>query len=87
MEEIVKDQEVCERILMSVLLAFDENKKNPQKSNMLYICVFILLTLSSSREFALMLNEPYTLAMPFDLPEFVPTTYANLLIQVVYRSI
>ena len=54
---------------------------------MLYVCVFILLTLSSSREFALMLNEPYTLAMPFDLPDFVPTTYANLLIQVVFRSI
>lgn len=54
---------------------------------MLYICVFIILTLSSSREFALFLNEPYNLSLPFDLPEFVPTTHANLLIQVIYRSI
>ena len=76
-----------EKILLSILLCFDKNKKDPLKSNMLYICVFILLTLSSSRDFAMFLNEPYTYKLEFDLPEFTPTTYANLLIQVIYRSI
>lgn len=87
MEELVSNPEYIEKILTAILFCFDQNKKDPQKSNMLYICVFILLTLSSSREFALHLNEPYILKLPFDIPDFTATSFANLTIQVIYRSI
>lgn len=60
------------------------NKKDPLKSNMIYICVFIFLTLSSSRDFSLGLNENFTLKLKFDIPEYTPTTFGNLLIQIIY---
>lgn len=63
------------------------NKKDPLKSNMIYICVFIFLTLSSSRDFSLGLNETFTLKLKFDIPEYTPTTFGNLLIQIIYWAI
>lgn len=63
------------------------NKKDPLKSNMIYICVFILLTLSGSRDFSLSLNETFNLKLKFDIPEYTPTTFGNLLIQIIYRAI
>ncbi len=87
MEEIVSNPAMMEKIAISIMFCFDHNKKDPQKSNMLYICVFILLTLSSSREFSLHLNEPYNMKLPFDIPDFQHSTLANLLVQVIFRSI
>ena len=75
------------KLFTSVLFIFDHNKKDPAKSNMLYICVFILLTLSSSRDFCLKLNEQYAMKLPFDLEDHVPSTYGNLMIEVISRAI
>ena len=88
LEEVVQSPGVMEKAMTAVLLCFDMNKKDPHKSNMLYICVFILLTMSSSREFSLLLNEQQQqTGLPFDLPDHVSTTYGNLLIAVIFRAI
>ena len=79
-----------EMVLTSVLLCFDRNKKEPHKSNMLYICIFVILTLSSSREFSMGLNDAVMYPkLPFDLAagDTMPSTYGNLLIYVLYRAI
>jgi len=73
--------------MTSILYIYDQHKKDPLKSNMMYICVFILLTLSGSRDFALSLNEPVANKLKWDLPEYTPTTYGNLLVQLIHRSI
>ena len=57
------------------------------KSNMMYICVFIMLTLSGSRDFALSLNEACVTKLKWDVPDYVQTSYGNLLIQLIHRSI
>lgn len=49
--------------------------------------MFILLTLSGSRDFALSLNEPVNNKLKWDLPDYTPTTYGNLLVQLIHRSI
>jgi hypothetical protein len=87
LEELVQNQEALHKILSGILYCFDMNKKDPLKSNTIYICVFILLTLSSSRDFSLSLNEVFALKLKFDIPEYTQTTFGNLLIQIIQRSI
>ena len=87
LEEIVSDPQKCEKLTQAVLLCFSRSLKDPQKSNLLYVCVFILLTLSSSREYSINLNEPYNLKLPFEIQDFTPSSHANLLIQVIYQAV
>jgi hypothetical protein len=44
------------KILLGVLILLDQSKKNPTKSNLMYLTIFMLLTISSSRELAMNLN-------------------------------
>ncbi len=69
------------------MYAFDQHKKDPLKSNMMYICVFILLTLSGSRDFALSLNEPCSVKLKWDIPDYQQTSFGNVLIQLIHWSI
>jgi hypothetical protein len=87
LEELVANSACLQKILLGVLYIYDTHKKDPLKSNMMYICVFILLTLSGSRDFALSLNEPVYTKLKWDIPDFIQSSYGNLLIQVIYRSI
>jgi hypothetical protein len=58
------------KVLLGVLILLDMSKKNPTKSNMMYLAIFMLLTISSSRELSMNLNQPYTFTIKLDVPEF-----------------
>jgi hypothetical protein len=58
----------------------------------MYLCIFLLLSLSSSRELAMSLNQPFKLNIKFDLPQFESaksgqTTYADLIFVMVYKLV
>ena len=58
------------KILLGVLVLLDQSKKNPTKSNLMYLTIFMLLTISSSRELSMNLNSQYNLGIKLDVPEF-----------------
>jgi hypothetical protein len=68
-------------VLTAILLTLDQSKKNPTKSNLMYLCIFMLLSFSSCRELAMTLNDPYTLSLKFDMPAFEKGTcsFADLI--------
>ena len=55
----------------------------------MYLCIFILLSISGSRELAKSLNQQYTLTIKFDMPVFEKgvCTYADLIFVSIYRLI
>ena len=62
------------------------SKKNPTKSNLMYLTIFMLLTISSSRELSMNLNQPYNLGIKLDVPDF-NGTYSDLVFLSVYKLI
>ena len=48
------------KFLVGILILLDQSKKNHTKSNLMYLCIFMLLSISASRELANALNEPFT---------------------------
>lgn len=65
----------------------DQSKKNPTKSNLMYLAIFMLLTISSSRELAMHLNTPYSSPLKLDVPDFTGGSYADLVFLSVYKLI
>ena len=67
----------------------DQSKKDPTKSNLMYLTIFLLLTISASRELAMSLNAEFRLAIKLDLVELKGTsyTYADLVFVSVYGLI
>ena len=47
------------KFLIGLLILLDQSKKNHTKSNLMYLCIFMLLSISASRELANALNEPF----------------------------
>lgn len=87
LDEVISHPDFLQKIYLTVLHHFDSLKKDPTKCNLLYICVFILLTFSSNRDFSMLLNEPYGLQISFDLKDFESGTYADLTYQIIHRMI
>eukprot|EP00922_Rhytidocystis_sp_ex-Travisia-forbesii_P051308 GHVS01076168.1.p1 GENE.GHVS01076168.1~~GHVS01076168.1.p1 ORF type:complete len:792 (-),score=105.76 GHVS01076168.1:117-2492(-) len=58
----------------------------PSKVGLLHMCSFILLVLSSEREFAVRLNEPFTEKFPLDISLF-QGCHADLLALVIHRVV
>lgn len=56
-------------ILLGVIILMDQSKKDPTKSNLMYLTIFLLLTISASRELAMNLNTPFNLNIKLDLIE------------------
>ena len=52
----------------------------------MYLSIFLLLTMSASRELSMNLNQPYTYKLKLDLPEF-QGSYADLIFLSVYKLI
>jgi len=52
----------------------------------MYLTIFMLLTISSSRELSMNLNNPFNFAIKLDVPEFVGS-YADLVFLSVYKLI
>jgi hypothetical protein len=85
-EDFTSREDFHSKILLGVLILLDQSKKNPTKSNLMYLTIFMLLTISSSRELAMNLNSPYNQTIKLDVPEF-QGTYADLVFLSVYKLI
>lgn len=55
----------------------------------MYLAIFMLLSISGSRELAMSLNQPFTLKVKLDLPIFEKgtCTYADLIFVAMYKLI
>jgi hypothetical protein len=53
----------------------------------MYLCIFMLLSISGSRELAMSLNQPFTLKLKFDMPFIDKCTYSDLVFMSVYKLI
>ena len=87
LQEVISHPEFLDKVYAPILYYFDQMKKDPTKCNFLYICVFILLSLSSNKDFAMALNDPYSLQLQFDLKDFEGGSYADLTFQVIQRMV
>jgi hypothetical protein len=84
-------------ILLGVIILMDQSKKDPTKSNLMYLTIFLLLNISASRELAMNLNAPFNLSIQLDLAELRGpdgstkqtniATYADLVFVSVYGLI
>ena len=67
----------------------DQSKKDPTKSNLMYLTIFLLLTISASRELAMNLNAPFNLSVKLDIGDLKGTnySYSDLVFVSVYGLI
>ena len=76
------------KFLIGILILLDQSKKNHTKSNLMYLCIFMLLSISASRELAMTLNEPFkNRNIKFDMPEFEEVTFNDLIFLSIYKLI
>ena len=68
-EDFTERQDFHQVILLGVLILMDQSKKDPTKSNLMYLTIFLLLTISASRELAMNLNAPINISIQMDLLE------------------
>jgi hypothetical protein len=87
LEDFTSRDDFHSKILLGILILLDQSKKNPTKSNLMYLTIFMLLTISASRELAMNLNAPCTLTVKLDVPEFTNGSYADLVFLSVYKLI
>lgn len=87
MEDFTSRDDFHSKILLGILILLDQSKKNPTKSNLMYLTIFMLLTISASRELAMNLNAPCHLTVKLDVPEFTGGSYADLVFLSVYKLI
>ena len=59
-EDFTERSDFHQTILLGVIILMDQSKKDPTKSNLMYLSIFLLLTISASRELAMNLNIPFT---------------------------
>jgi len=64
----------------------DAHSSGPAKIGLLHMCSFLLLALSSEREFAVRLNESFTEKFPLDIPLF-RGCHADLLVLIIHRVV
>jgi hypothetical protein len=54
----------------------------------MYLCIFMLLTISASRELAMTLNEPFVnKSIKFDMPTYEKVTYVDLIFLSIFKLI
>ena len=76
------------KVLVGILILMDQAKKNPTKSNLMYLCIFMLFKISTSRELAMSLNQSYyNASIKLDMPPFENGTYADLVFLAIYKLI
>ena len=75
------------KYVTGILVLLDSSKMNHTKPNLMYLCIFMLLSISASRELVMTLNEPYTGNIKFDMPEFESATYNDLIFLAIYKLV
>ena len=88
-EDFTERADFHQVILLGVLLLMDQSKKDPTKSNLMYLSIFLLLTISASRELAMNLNAPFTMNIKLDIVELQSQSYtfSDLVFVSVYGLI
>jgi len=61
-------------------------ESGPSRVGVLHMCSFLLLVMSSERDFAVRLNQPVTERFPLDIPVF-EGSHADLLVLVIHRVV
>ena len=76
------------KFVVGILILLDSSKKNHTKSNLMYLCIFMMLSISASRELAMTLNEPFTnTSVKFGMPEYESVSYNDLIFLSIYKLI
>ena len=87
-EDFTMRDDFHKKFLVGILILLDQSKKNHTKSNLMYLCIFMLLSISASRELANALNEPFTQTqIKFEMPIAETMTYNDLVFLSIYRLI
>lgn len=66
-EDFTERKDFHQVILLGVIILMDQSKKDPTKSNLMYLTIFMMLNISASRELAMNLNTPFNLSIQLDL--------------------
>lgn len=82
---VLKSSDVLD-ILVPILFHLNDSRADQSRVGLMHIGVFILLLLSSERNFGVRLNKPYTATVPMDIPVFTGS-HADLLITVFHKII
>lgn len=87
-EDFTMRDDFHSKFVVGILILLDSSKKNHTKSNLMYLCIFMMLSISASRELAMTLNEPFTnSAVKFDMPEYEQVSYNDLIFLSIYKLI
>ena len=87
-EDFTMRDDFHQKFLVGILILLDQSKKNHTKSNLMYLCIFMLLSISASRELANALNEPFTQTqIKFDMPVYDSVTYNDLVFLSIYKLV
>lgn len=73
-------------LLLESSTSKSESSGGSSKIGSLHMCSFLLLVLSSEREFGVKLNDPFTQKFPLDIPHFTGT-HADLLVIITHRVV
>jgi len=85
-EDFTQREDFQEKFVLGIIILLDQSKKNPTKSNLMYLCIFLLLSMSASRELSMNLNHPFNFSIKLDLPEF-QGSFADLLFISIYKLV
>jgi len=95
-EDFTERSDFHQVILLGVIILMDQSKKDPTKSNLMYLTIFMMLTISASRELAMNLNSTFNLSINLDLVDIrqgekqtatTCYTYADLVFVSIYGLI
>lgn len=87
-EDFTMREDFHQKFLVGILILLDQSKKNHTKSNLMYLCIFMLLSISASRDLAMTLNEKFTnSSVKFDMPVYESVTYNDLIFLSIYKLI
>ncbi|UJR37222.1 hypothetical protein I4U23_029931 [Adineta vaga] len=82
---VLKSSDVLD-LVVPILYFLNDARSDTSRIGLMHIGVFIILLLSSERNFGVRLNKPYTTRIPMDISVFTGT-HADLLIIVFHKII
>lgn len=74
------------KLLVPILFLMYQSRRDPARVGLVHICTFILLKLSGERAFCVLLNTPFEMRLPTDLPLF-SGSHADLVVVVLHKMV
>ena len=84
----MQSDEHCDvtKLLVPILFLMYQSRRDPARVGLVHICTFILLKLSGERAFCVLLNTPFEMRLPTDLPLF-SGSHADLVVVVLHKMV